>query len=65
MTRYFVQQGKMFLKSILSCQMAAITLWKGLSLGVSDVRHVWTVEAPKEPSIWIRSYRLLEVALQV
>lgn len=42
--------------------MAAITLWKDL---VSDVHHVWTVEVPKEPSIWICSYRLLEVALQV
>lgn len=61
-TRYFVQQGTMFLKSILSCQMVAITQWKGLSLGGSHVRHVWAVEGPKEPSIWTCCCRLLEVA---
>lgn len=42
--------------------MAAITQWKGLSLGVSHVRHVWAVEGPKEPSIWTCCCRLLEVA---
>lgn len=64
-TRYFVQQATMFLKSTLSCQMVAITQWKGLSLGGSRVRHVWAVEGPQEPSIWTCCGRLLEVALKM
>lgn len=62
-TRYFVQQGRMFLKSVLSCQVAAITL-EGLVSGFLSPL-IWVAAVPKEPSIWISSQRLLEVALEV
>lgn len=63
-TRYFVQQGRMFLKSVLSCQVAAITL-EGLVSGFLSRPLIWVAAVPKEPSIWISSQRLLEVALEV
>lgn len=64
-TRYLVQPGRMFLKSVLGGQVAATPQWQALSLGVSDVHHVWALEAPREPSIWTCPCGLLAVALQV
>lgn len=63
--RYSVQQGRVFFKSLLLCQVAAIPLWNGLSQGFSDVHCVQIASVPKEPSIWFSSQRFLEVALEV